>query len=238
MFPLQPRDELVFVTPSLSQPDNLIPDINLLIVDHAISGSNISFSSSDHRGDRETQFVNRQRQTNGRDENNIKRIIHRDLERQRRQEMAQLHASLRSLLPLDHIKGKRSVCDHMREAVNYIKHKQNHIEKLKNRRDELKKLSNVSATEIGSNGSDNLPCNSSVMVNLDRNGVEILISSTINNLKLSRVFKELIQRQINVFSCVSSKTNEGFLHKIEAEAVDLTSLDPSLLQERLIHLIN
>ncbi|KAG8381422.1 hypothetical protein BUALT_Bualt06G0120400 [Buddleja alternifolia] len=234
MFPLKARDELVF-----AQPDNLIIDDDLILdpafLQRVATGitttaapetqCQLQFGIHENKNDRST------------DKNNIRRSIHRDLEKQRRQEMSQLYASLRSLLPIERIKGKRSISDHLQGAVNYIKHKQNHIEKLKIRRDELKKLTNVSATEIGSsNGSDKLPCNS-VMVNLDQNGVEILVDSS-DQFRLSRVLQELMVRELNVVSFVSTKVKERVLHKIQAEAVNPTSLDLSRFQERLTNLIN
>ncbi|XP_011076503.1 transcription factor bHLH118-like [Sesamum indicum] len=240
MFTLQPGDELVFGTPSISEHDHkLFPDN--LITGHACIETNIiNFSSSSSNNNNEQRdlprFRPRQGQSRSRDEYNIRRILHRNIERRRRQEMSNLYTSLRSLLPLDHVKGRRSVCDHMQEAVNYIQHMQKNVQELRSHRDKLKKLPNLSSTKAAavSNGGDNLP-NCSVTVEVIRDGVEILISSSMKNseFRLSRVLAELLERQLNVVTCVSTNAKEGFLHKIQAEASDMTKLDPLLLQERL-----
>ncbi|KAG8381423.1 hypothetical protein BUALT_Bualt06G0120500 [Buddleja alternifolia] len=162
MFSLKSGDELVFGIPSISQPDKLIPD-EMIATDP-------------------DSFLQSRSKTDGRDhKNNIRRrIIHRDLEKQRRNMMSGLSTEIRG---------------------------------------------------------ENLSYDNSVMVNLDRNGVEILIDGS-DQFRLSRVLQELMLNELNVVNCVSTKAKERFFHKIQAEADDLISLDLSLLQERLIHLIN
>lgn len=104
MFPFKPRDELVFGTPTINhQPNQILED---LILDHDSMETNIiSFSttSSNDKNIGHTQIGFRQEQTEKRYECNIRRVIHRDIERKRRQEMAELYASLRTLLPFEHI---------------------------------------------------------------------------------------------------------------------------------------
>ncbi|KAI9073034.1 hypothetical protein K1719_045013 [Acacia pycnantha] len=72
-----------------------------------------------------------------------KKLIRQHTERQRRQEMADLSASLRSLLPLEYIKGKRSASGHLNESAKYIKHLQNRIEELSCKRNRLRMMCNL-----------------------------------------------------------------------------------------------
>ncbi|KAL9164663.1 hypothetical protein ABFS82_06G119500 [Erythranthe guttata] len=180
--------------------------------------------------------------------NNVesKKSMHRDIERQRRQEMSLLYASLRSLLPLEYVKGKRAVSDHMHQAVNYIKNMQKKIGEMRIKRDELNKLSNnVSETRedrviIEAANSSPTFC---VKINLCINGgiFEILISSSIidkGSFSPSKVFDKLLQRGLNVISFVSTRVDKLFLHKIQIQENDFTSnIDLTKLEEELVNVM-
>ncbi|KAL7107228.1 hypothetical protein ACP275_06G041100 [Erythranthe tilingii] len=175
-----------------------------------------------------------------------KKSAHRDIERQRRQEMSLLYSSLRSLLPLEYVKGKRAVSDHMHQAVNYIKHMQMKIEEMRIKREKLNKLSNnVSETRgdrviIEAANSSPTYC---VKINLSNGGGinEILISSSSfdkRSFSPSKVFDKLLKRGFNVISFVSTRVDKLFLHKFQIEENDFTSnIDLTKLEEELVNLM-
>ncbi|KAL4200763.1 hypothetical protein AMTRI_Chr02g212780 [Amborella trichopoda] len=68
-----------------------------------------------------------------------RKIPRGEVERQRRSEMAALCVSLRSLLPIEYLRGKRSTSDQMNQAASYITHLQKKIEELVEVRDNLKR---------------------------------------------------------------------------------------------------
>ncbi|XP_030538057.1 transcription factor bHLH36-like isoform X2 [Rhodamnia argentea] len=161
-----------------------------------------------------------------------KKIRHREIERQRRQEMAAHFRSLRSLLPLEHLKGKRSVADHVYEAVKYIKDMQSKIQELSDKRDGLKKLEPP-------NSRPPPPCSSCpknvVVVESCKRGVEVAISTeSVQGMPLRRVLEVLIGDEgLNVINCTSTTVNGRLIHRIESELIGGQSVDLSELQQKL-----
>lgn len=230
MYPLQRNDELAehhqipSYQPDKSQQDpiTLKSNINLpVIIRHPPERRSLSH---------QTHQLNH--------EYKLKRIMHRDIERQRRQEMANLYASLRTLLPLEYIKGKRSISDHMHEAVNYIKYLERSIGELRIHRDKL------IITKSGRNGNGNgsrventFSSNSDLTVTVNPcrpDGLEILIGSSMMDgtiFPVSRVLKNIPRNQgINVVSCISTYGNERIVHKIFTEVSDPKCIDNMALQ--------
>lgn len=107
----------------------------------------------------------------------------------------------------------------MKEAVSYTKQLEKNVKELGTRRDELKGQSTSSSRT--QTGSSNLPCH--VKVNPDKDGIEILIN-TGSTFELSHVMIELLARELDVVSCVSTKSDDRFLHKILAQ-VQFLKLD-------------
>ncbi|XP_022866525.1 transcription factor bHLH36-like isoform X1 [Olea europaea var. sylvestris] len=242
MYQSQHNNEVIFDQNPLIifQQDEILED---LLLDHVLMDcSHFANEDAKKRKRKSSTGVKEKNIDDSSNEYKLRKIMHRDLERQRRQEMANLYASLRSLLPPENIKGKRSISDHMHAAVNYIQQMQRKIKELQIRRDQLKKFSNsgiLLSSDNGSSSNSDLP-NFEVIVNRGRDGVEILISSVSKDegFPLSKVFTELLESGLNVVSCVSTKANERALYRIQSSEANDSSTDLSLLQGRLANVIN
>ncbi|EPS68093.1 hypothetical protein M569_06680, partial [Genlisea aurea] len=143
-----------------------------------------------------------------------RKIMHRDIERHRRQEMAGLYSSLRSLLPVEYIRGKRSISDHMFEAVNYIKNTEKRIEELCRRRDNLKRLRTSAEQQQSVRKDTAAPF--TVNVNNSGAGIEAVICCG-SGVPLSGILIELVGAGLSVVSSVSTRIDEKFIHVLQAE---------------------
>ncbi|KAI4351852.1 hypothetical protein L6164_006160 [Bauhinia variegata] len=167
-------------------------------------------------------------------ENKKKKIIHKEIERQRRQRMATLYASLRSLLPIEFIKGKRSISDHMNEAVNYINYLRKNIKELNAKKDELKKLSNSSVENHESNKSSG---SFTIHESNGDIGIEITSGFREESFPLSKLLKLLPEEGIEVVGCLSSVINGRLLHSVQCEVSNSNSLDLPELRRKIYSII-
>ncbi|XP_050263715.1 transcription factor bHLH36-like [Quercus robur] len=233
MFPLHQSNELVFKVFSDPHHQHKISQ-DLIMGQASLDGSNFNTSKSLGKGLRRKLCDNLDKNFVNCNDNKKQKMMHREIERQRRQEMATLYVALRSFLPLEFIKGKRSISDHINEAANYIKHLEKKIKELSSARDVLKEFSNLSTTDQGSTSQPSCftihPC---------CGGVEIVISSGFReeSFPLSKVLELLLEEGLTVLNCTSSKVNERFLHTVQCEVSDSTCLDLSGMQKKLTEVI-
>lgn len=138
--------------------------------------------------------------------------------------------------------GKRSLADHMNEAVIHIKHLQTRIKELGSQRDDLKTqtsswpdLRSTTALGlsgnliIGSSGSSSSllsagNCSTSrVAVNPCFGGVEIVISCGAGDsleqqgMVLSRLMQILLEQGLTVISCATTHVNKRLVYTIQSE---------------------
>ncbi|CAL9243159.1 unnamed protein product, partial [Arabidopsis halleri] len=166
-----------------------------------------------------------------------KKLLHRNIERQRRQEMAILFASLRSQLPLKYIKGKRAMSDHVNGAVNFIKDTQTRIKDLSSRRDELMREIGDPTSQTGSGSGSSRSEPASVMVQSCVSGFEVVVSSSASGLEawpLSRVLEVLHEQGLEVISSLTARVNERLMYTIQVEVNSFDCFDLAWLQQKLI----
>ncbi|KAK6926320.1 Myc-type, basic helix-loop-helix (bHLH) domain [Dillenia turbinata] len=234
MFPLQQGNELCFQISSISNQQQLTFNQDMILQQYASSSVDASLNHTNIiMGRRGRKHIETSANNNNDAEDHKKRIMHREIERQRRLEMSNLYSTLRSLLPIDYIKGKRSICDQMNEAANYIKHLEKNVKELNLKRDELKRMSN------SVDGSSNPNCAISVYPCLG--GVRILFKKVFEDeeFPLSRVLKLLLEEGLCVVSCVSTRVDETLIHDIHSELSqdgDMKHFDLSELQQKLLNL--
>ncbi|KAF8114058.1 hypothetical protein N665_0043s0124 [Sinapis alba] len=167
-----------------------------------------------------------------------KKLLHRDIERQRRQEMSTLFASLRTHLPLQYIKGKRAVSDHVNGAVNFIKDTETRIKELSARRDDLSRETCQTSPDPARTGSELVKSYpASVMVQPCVSGFEVAVSSSSSGpeaLPLSRVLEALQEQGLEVISSLTTRVNERLMHTIQVEVNSFGCLDLAWLQQKLV----
>jgi hypothetical protein len=170
-----------------------------------------------------------------------KKLLHRDIERQRRQEMATLFATLRTHLPLKYIKGKRAVSDHVNGAVNFIKDTEARIKELSARRDELSRetgqgyKSNPDPGKTGSDVGKSEPA--TVMVQPHVSGLEVVVSSNSSGpeaLPLSKVLETIQEKGLEVMSSFTTRVNDRLMHTIQVEVNSFGCIVLLWLQQKLV----
>ncbi|XP_020205120.1 transcription factor bHLH36 [Cajanus cajan] len=242
MNPLDPSDELYF---QISPDDNFysLPIIqtapeNQILHDPVIDGSGLTQCTSqmgikDKQREKLPAWGREDYKITTTDEN--KKWMHRETEKQRRQEMTRLCTTFRSLLPLQYIKGKRSISDHMHEGTNYIKYLQNKVKQLQAKRDEVVKLSKL--CRVGSESeslTSHLPI--CVVVHPCAEGVQIKCSYSFRKYvcPLSRVLSVVLKEGLDVVNCTSTKTDDDrFIHTVRSEVPhgsNYTELQRKLIQ--------
>ncbi|KAF3640761.1 hypothetical protein T459_16423 [Capsicum annuum] len=206
-------------------------------------------------GDNNLRFNNNNNQRGNRlqkwsvastEENKQKKVMHRETERQRRQEMSTLYACLRQQLPLENIKGKRSTSDHILVAANYIEQLQKNVKHLEERREKLKKesigLSNLDYPKSGSSSTSSSSPATIVTVKECLDGMEILVNCCLKNegFRLSRVLQVLLQEGLSIVNCSCTKTNsKSVLHTIRTEvSTDRIRINADSIQQKLTDIIH
>lgn len=160
---------------------------------------------------------------------------------------------LRSLLPEEHLWGKRSQSDQVLGAISYIGHLQQCVEALSRERDILKvnlnrqeQMSSVSMHELSSNekfsskqpwlqrSDEEFP---TVEIKSIRSGVRISLNVFEDQIVYSNLLLALEECGLEVVNATSSSVNNKVFHNIYNKVSDIDKFNEDNLYEKLRHLL-
>ncbi|PWA96221.1 Myc-type, basic helix-loop-helix (bHLH) domain-containing protein [Artemisia annua] len=197
-----------------------------------LAGSNKRKRGRDHSSYKANSGIIGHGVRDNKDEHMLRKLVHKEIERERRKNITKLYASLGALLPYEFIKGKRSISDRTLQVVNYIKHIQEKIETLSVKRDQLKKLVGMSVKENIMNKVSISSCNGRIVE------IEINSCSIEDGFHLSKVLEAIVEEGLHIINYTFTKRNKRLLHSVQSEACDTTLTDLSRLQQRLVSITN
>eukprot|EP00253_Pinus_taeda_P014654 PITA_14654 len=203
-------------------------------------------------------FCNTSRPNDGQSQNTLPGAIpadnikHKMIEKQRRKDMNALLSTLKSLIPDENLRGKRSVSDQMQEAVNYVNHLRQKVEDLQKEREKLKPNSDKNA-EVSFQGV-RLSCNEKFCLetpviggyagefpNVKIKSTDSAVQVWMNTFEYQIVYSDLLMSLedcgLEVVCADSSTINNRVYHTIHAKVFDLNSFNIDTLYENLWNLI-
>lgn len=177
------------------------------------------------------------------------------IERQRRREMKTLYSELRSLLPDENLRGKRSVSDQVEAAVNYILYLQQKIEDLSTERDKMKTIANSKRNASVSLDDQQFSCKQkisksqlfrqsdgdqfpSVEVKSTGLGIQVSTKTFEHQIVYSDLLQALEEAGLQVLSAVRfAMDNNKVFHTIHTKVDDHNALNIETLNEKVWHFI-
>lgn len=170
---------------------------------------------------------------------------HKMIERQRRKEMKVLFSRLRSLLPEENLRGKRTAAEQVLETVNYVCHLQQQVKELSAQREKMKvnsekdakvSFENFCNKTVSFGGSDQeYPA---VKINSVGSGVQIWTNILERDIVYSDILLALEEDGLQVVSAASSAINNRVYHTIHAKVPDVNTFNIHSLYQKLWHLIS
>lgn len=116
--------------------------------------------------------------------------------------------------------GKRSISDHVGEAINYIQHLKKNVMELEEKKNELKKsVESCSSTrEIGESSNTGFT-ESCVVIRQSVVGfeIEIIIGFDDEEFLLSNALQIVFDEGLDVVSSTSTKFNERLVHSLQCQ---------------------